>query len=52
METQNKYLDRKRDLITCFLNVYLMMEMKYEIRSEENAVDIQIHDEKGSIQDK
>ena len=51
-ETQNKYLDRKRDLITCFLHVYLMMEMKYEIRSEENAVDIQIHDEKGFIQDK
>ena len=27
------------------VNVYYMPEMKYEIRSEENAVDIQIHDE-------
>ena len=27
------------------VNVYCKPEMKYEIRSEENTVDIQIHDE-------
>lgn len=55
MDTQNleKKIFGKKDYIESnafstshqSVNVYYMPEMKYEIRSEENAVDIQIHDE-------